>query len=129
MVFINTNSLPEVTKVSIVFLKFLFSIPAVTFEEENVFVAIFILLFRFNCWKTNRIKKYNPHITKWQFLKIFIPNYTSGYFILPWCYLNKTNLLMLMEICIILMLPAENCLFYSGFPLALQYLIPLLVLS
>ena len=35
MVFVNTNALSEATKVSAIFLKFLLSIPAVTFEKEN----------------------------------------------------------------------------------------------
>ena len=57
MEFINTNPLPEVTKV-----KFLFNIPSVTFEEENLFIATFMLLFSFNCCRTNWKK--NPHTMK-----------------------------------------------------------------
>ena len=47
MVFMNTNPLSEVTRISIVFLKFLLSIPAVTFGEESFFITIFISLFWF----------------------------------------------------------------------------------
>ena len=70
MVLMNTNPLSEVTRISIVFLKFLLSMPAVTFEEESFFITIFISLFWFNCCKTNSTKTYHPRT-----MKIYACNY------------------------------------------------------
>ena len=53
MLFKNTNHFSEATKVTTVFLKSLLNNHAVTFEEDNLFITIFFLLFRFNCFKTN----------------------------------------------------------------------------
>ena len=57
MVFIRTNPLSEVANLSTVLLRLLLRIPVVTFEEENFLIAIFILLFTFNCYKTSWTKK------------------------------------------------------------------------
>ena len=64
MVFINTNPLSEVTKFSTVFLKFLLSSPAVTFEEEKILLEYLFYCLVLIAVKETEQKKYNPHTMK-----------------------------------------------------------------